>query len=53
MVGKDKTQEVERLNEQLLALKAENEYLLDEITDLRIEVEDLHIEIDSSPVFRS
>lgn len=44
MVGKDGAQEVEKLNEQLSAIKAENEYLLDEISDLRIEIEDLHIE---------
>lgn len=37
-------QEIERLNEQLRALQAENEYLLDEISDLRIENDDLHIE---------
>lgn len=44
MVGKDTGPEVERLSGQLRALQAENEYLLDEISDLRIENEDLHIE---------
>lgn len=44
LVGKDMIEEFKQLNEKLSALQAENDYLLDEVSDLRIEIDDLHIE---------